>query len=289
MEVFKNSRLFESEITSKSTHCPHHGNFISQAMRLHFDNKSKKTIWSQCPKCKNEKNARESREKNLRSQQEKQLKIERMFSRACIPRRFLSESFDTYIAESEEQKHAFNIIYEFANNFKNHVGKGTNLILSGRTGTGKEHLALSAAKKIIYQGHSVFFTTLTEMILMLRASWNNPKASSELEVLKMLTSTSLLIIDEVGVGFNTDAERDQLFNVIDGRYRDLMPTIFTTNLNTTELKHVIGDRSFSRIRQNGIWVKLNWEDFRANKYHLRLAASNPKEFVENELLERDIN
>jgi DNA replication protein DnaC len=292
MEAFKGSgsAMFESEITSKITLCHHHGKFISQSILLPFQGKSKKSIWSQCPKCAHVKNEKEAREKNLKQAHEAQIKIERMFARASIPKRFLSETFETYIADTSDKKNVFNVVYEFAENFKKHAEKGTNLILSGGTGTGKEHLALSVAKKIIPNGHGVFFTTLTEMIMRLRASWRDPKASSELEVLKMLTSTSLLIIDEIGVGFNTDAERDQLFNVIDGRYRDLMPTIFTTNLTTSELRHAIGERSFSRIRQNGVWVKLNWEDFRASKSHLRLAASKIKEVntevTEDELLEK---
>ncbi len=266
MEVFNAQKKFETKTAS----CKLHGEFISKLISLPIRHSCKSIIWTQCPDCSQLKNDKESHERRIKQAHEEQRRIENNFAKAAIPKRFAMEGFDTYIADTKEKLFALNVVKEFAENFEHHLKKGTNLILSGTTGTGKEHLALAAAQKIITKGYSVFFTTISEMILRLRASWRDPKAPGEFETLKMLQSVSLLIIDEIGLGYNSDSELDQLYNVIDGRYRDLLPTIFTTNLSTHDFRMVIGDRNFSRIRQDGCWVKMNWEDYREFKNKIRL-------------------
>jgi DNA replication protein DnaC len=263
MVVFK----FANEETPRLTHCPHHGKYVSNYIPL-------TSRWTKCPQCARLKDEKEAEEKRAKKAREEQGKIERLFARMAIPKRFQSENFDTYIADTERKKYVLNVMREFAENFDIHLKKGTNLILSGYTGTGKGHMAISVAKHVVSKGYSAFFTTLPEMIMMLRASWNNPNAPSQIETLKMLTTTSLLIVDDVGVGFNSDAERNQLYEVINRRYLDLMPIIFTTNLDKSDLEKVIGARNFSRIRQEGKWLVCDWEDFRAKNFYLHLASKS---------------
>lgn len=46
----------------------------------------------------------------------------------------------------------------------------------------------------------------------------------------------LLILDDVGMERQTEYAMEQVFNVIDARYRSGMPLIITTNLSLAELK-----------------------------------------------------
>lgn len=263
----------ESDVAPRFSFCANHGKFSSSYIPL-FDK------WTKCPDCARVQNAQDAAKKKKQLADEQTRKIERIFSRACIPRRYLTENFDTYIANSDRKKYALHTVRNFSSEFEFHLEKGTNLILSGYTGTGKGHLAISAAKVLAEKGHTVFFTTVPEMIIMLRSSWNKSAATSEAETLKVLTTTALLIIDDVGVGFNSEAERTQLFGVINRRYLDLKPTIFTTNLNKFELEEVMGERNFSRIRQDGKWISFDWEDFRATNSHLKLASSASESTME---------
>jgi DNA replication protein DnaC len=266
MEV--SNKFEKSEI--EAHYCPHHGKYFPRRIELTGN-------LTRCPECEKVRLQKEEKEKKDRKAREEQLKIERIFSRVSIPKRFKKENFETYIADSDKKKYVLKVLKEFATNFDFHLQNGTNLILSGYVGTGKGHLAISIAKHVAAKGYSAFFTTLPEMIMMLRASWNNPSAPSQIETLKMLTSTSLLIIDDVGVGFNTESERNQLYEVINRRYLDLMPIIFTTNLDKFNFENIIGNRNFSRIRQEGKWLVFDWEDFRAAKFHLRLASKDPEQ------------
>ena len=252
------------QLQIRTVNCAEHGDFEAKAIPLPtFGNRPAKVIWSSCPDCARIAREREADAKRAEEERARQSRIEDRLNRAGIPKRFRERSFDTYIADTEPKQTALTTAREFAENFDEHARKGSTLVFAGNIGTGKGHLAVAAAQQVMTQGHSAFFATAREIVLMLRARWDDPKAPSELEVLRMLTSMSLLVIDEIGVQFNTDAERDQLFGVIDGRYRYLMPTILTTNLNTTKLKEAIGERSYSRLREEGRWVRFDWEDFRA--------------------------
>lgn len=254
------------QLQTRTVNCPTHGDFDAKAIRLPvFGNKPGKVIWSSCPDCSREAAEREAAAKRAEEENARQKRIEDRLNRAGIPKRFRERSFDTYIVDTDAKRHALETAREFAENFHDHARKGSTLVFAGNIGTGKGHLAVSAAQNIMAQGHSAFFATAREIVLMLRARWDDQSAPSEMEVLRMLTTVSLLVIDEIGVQFNTDAERDQLFGVIDGRYRDLMPTILTTNLSRKALQQAIGERSYSRLREEGTWVPFDWDDFRAKK------------------------
>lgn len=254
------------QLQTQEATCEQHGSYVSRAIMLPtFGGRPAKVLWSKCPECSRLAAEQEAAEKRSAEEQARQKRIEDRLNRAGIPKRFRERSFDTYVADSNAKQGALTAAREFAENFGDHARKGSTLVFAGNIGTGKGHLAVSVAQHVMADGHSAFFATAREIVLMLRARWDDPSAPSELEVLRMLTSVSLLVIDEIGVQFNTDAERDQLFGVIDGRYRDLMPTVLTTNLNTTKLKEAIGERSYSRLREEGRWVRFDWEDFRAKK------------------------
>lgn len=55
--------------------------------------------------------------------------------------------------------------------------------------------------------------------------------------LNNLVSCDLLIVDDFGMERQTDYAREQVFNIIDGRYLARKPLIVTTNLSLHELKH----------------------------------------------------
>jgi DNA replication protein DnaC len=68
-----------------------------------------------------------------------------------------------------------------------------------------------------------------------------------------------LIIDEVGMQFGSDTEKMIIFDIIDGRYNNMLPTILISNLELSEVKELIGDRSIDRLREDGgVVVAMKW-------------------------------
>jgi DNA replication protein DnaC len=100
---------------------------------------------------------------------------------------------------------------------------------------------------------------------MVRNTWRKDSEKTETQVLQMLASIDLLVMDEIGVQYGTDAEQVTLFDIIDKRYRDMMPTILLTNLNAKLMREFLGDRSYDRLREGGLWVPFDWESHRGRR------------------------
>lgn len=258
-----NSEAKAAPMLRRDDECSEHGRF--EAMGLVLPGGEGKTIWSPCPDCSLRDSELEAAKKREGEATDRQRRIEARLNRAGIPKRFREKTFENFLADTEKKRAVLAVAKDFAERFEQHKKIGSTLIFAGKIGTGKGHLAIAAAQQVMAGGQSVFFATAREIVLMLRAGWGGQSgaAASEIETLRMLTSVDLLVIDDVGVQFGSDAERDQLFGVIDGRYRDLAPTIITTNLNRALLKEVLGERSYSRLREGGQWVVFDWEDHRS--------------------------
>lgn len=66
-----------------------------------------------------------------------------------------------------------------------------------------------------------------------------------------LCSYPLLIIDDFGIERGTEYALEQVYNIIDARYRSKKPLIVTTNLTLTDLKNpqdVAHARIYDRLR-----------------------------------------
>lgn len=249
-----------SQPPGKAMHCATHGDYTAHALPLPY---FKQVVWSGCPACAE---ARRQHAENTQRQAEeraRQARLEASLNHAGIPKRFRERTLHNFIAEHAGQQRALDFACDFVQRFDAHKQRGATVVFSGRPGTGKSHLAIAVAQAVMQQGATAFYVTAREMMLMLRASWGGARAPSELEVLRMLIAVSLLVVDEVGVQFNTDTERTQFFSVIDGRYREQMPTLLLTNLDRDGLAAFLGERSFDRLREEGCWLAFDWEGWRA--------------------------
>ncbi|MBK6594316.1 MAG: ATP-binding protein [Burkholderiales bacterium] len=101
------------------------------------------------------------------------------------------------------------------------------------------------------------------IIRNVRGTWRKDSEQSETEVLRMYGTADLLVIDEIGVQYGTDGEQTILFDVMDRRYREMMPTILLTNQAKAGFKQFIGDRSFDRLVETSRWVAFDWPSHRA--------------------------
>lgn len=95
-------------------------------------------------------------------------------------------------------------------------------------------------------------------------------------------SCDLLIRDDFGMERQTDYAREQVFNIIDGRYLSRKPLIVTTNLSLSELKHpkdMVEQRIFDRVLELCVPVCFDGESLRQEKakqnMHLYRQLANP--------------
>lgn len=62
-------------------------------------------------------------------------------------------------------------------------------------------------------------------------------SEDKVELIASLGTYDLLILDDLGVERSTEYAMEQMFHVIDCRYRSRKPMIVTTNLKLDEIKH----------------------------------------------------
>ena len=134
------------------------------------------------------------------------------------------------------------------------VTEGRALILAGKPGRGKTHLAIAIAYRAIQNGFDAFFTTAAALIDDLSAAF---RAAELANALPTYTHPAVLVVDEVGyLTYGTDAA-NMLFHVVNERHRRHRPMIFTTNkalkawgrvLHDEDLAQAIIDRVLERGR-----------------------------------------
>jgi DNA replication protein DnaC len=247
----------------KSAMCERHGEYASMGTTLSLLSTTR-TFWSGCPTCANEQRESEEKRRIAEDEASRQRRMEQRLSTSGIPARFRDRTFENYIADTEPKRKALEVAVEFAANFDTHYRDGTMVVFSGKPGTGKSHLAIAAAMIVMEAGTALYVNAL-DMIRMVRDTWRRDSEMTESAVLNELSTVKLLVIDEIGVQYGTDGEQVILFDVLNRRYRDLMPTILLTNLGAKGMKEFLGERSFDRLREGGIWVAFDWESFRGSK------------------------
>ena len=111
----------------------------------------------------------------------------------------------------------------------------------GGVGTGKSYLAGCIANALMEKEIPVRMTNFALILNDLAASFEGRN-----EYISRLCRYPLLILDDFGMERGTEYGLEQVFNVIDSRYRSGKPLIVTTNLTLDDL-HNPEDTAHSRI------------------------------------------
>lgn len=213
-------------------------------------------VWYGCPRC--EFDNRHSADISIRAGgvllHRDRLLNSRLLD-TCIPARFQQATLENWVAGSDDAKaRAWNTARDYVERFAENYDAGRCVMLLGQVGTGKTHLATAILQQCIRyfgtQGVTGLYTTAGAIIRSVKSTFGNP-AKTESQVYADLIAPHLLVIDEVGLQNGTDFERATLFEVVNGRYEQLKPTIVVSNLSITDLKGSVGDRAVDRLRDRG--------------------------------------
>jgi DNA replication protein DnaC len=156
--------------------------------------------------------------------------------------------------------------------------ENAGLLLIGSIGVGKTHLAVGILKELMFsKGVSCLFSDYRELLKNIQNSYNDSVRVTELEVLRPVFETEVLVLDELGAVKPTEWVWDTVALILNTRYNDNRTTIITTNFDDKPAGAVagprgaareetlgdrIGERMRSRLHEMCRIVKMEGDDFR---------------------------
>ena len=120
----------------------------------------------------------------------------------------------------------------YADNFDKMLLDNIGYLLWGSVGTGKSFFAACIANALMEKEIPVRMTNFAAVLNDLSGSFEGRN-----QYIARLCRYPLLILDDFGMERGTDYGLEQVYNVIDSRYRSGKPLIVTTNLSLDELQH----------------------------------------------------
>lgn len=153
-------------------------------------------------------------------------------------------TFDTFDPQGRVglwPKHAESLEYAY-NQSKQFARKLDGwLVLHGAYGCGKTHLAAAIANFAVEMGVPTLFITVPDLLDSLRFTYQNPEATFE-ERFNEIRTAPLLVLDDFGTQNATPWAQEKLFQIINYRYINKLPTVVTTNLPLEEIEGRIRSR-----------------------------------------------
>ena len=174
-------------------------------------------------------------------------------------------------ADERENSASIGMCRRYADLFPQMKRENRGLLLFGSVGTGKTFTAACIANALLEQGVPVLMTNFSRILNALSGLYSEEKN----QYIDSLNQYSLLIIDDLGIERSTEFALEQVFNVIDSRYRSKLPLIVTTNMTLEELKNpqdLTRSRIYDRVLERCVPLRINNQNIRQ-----RNAAESMKE------------
>ncbi|GAB3359008.1 MULTISPECIES: ATP-binding protein [Giesbergeria] len=248
--------LLDTRQPPRTISCDTHGPYTS----THYFG----AIWSKCPECERPKAAQVQAQAAAQERADALAAWQQRIGDSGIPERFQDRTLKNYVAETPEQKKALAFATAYADGFDEVLRTGRSALFIGHIGTGKTHLAAGIGLRLMHRDcRTVLFMTVKRAIRRVKDTWSRSSRETESEAVAALASPDLLILDEVGVQFGSETERQILFDVINERYEKRKPTLMLSNLPLDEVQEYLGERIFDRLREGGGQsIPFDWESWR---------------------------
>ena len=199
-------------------------------------------------------------EEQRKAAEERQRRMERIKRRKAqgLQDRYL---YDYTFANDNGQNPLMDKARAYVENWKEAYRNNTGLLLFGDVGTGKSFFAGCIANALLDRDVPVLMTNFPTILNRLTGMFSEDRS----EFIASFDEYDLLIIDDLGVERSTEYAMEQMFFVIDSRYRSRRPMIITTNLKLSELKNppdLAHARIYDRILERCAPILFDGKNFR---------------------------
>ena len=211
----------------------------------------------------------ERKEKELEEQKEKLRKLDKIRGASLLGDRYKDTTFGkTDLERPTDFQKAFQRCQKYCQVADQALENGYGMYIYGDSGTGKTHLTACMCNELMSQMRQCLFTNFFEISKLIRSTWNG-NADSE-SVIRRICEVDFLFLDDLGTEMVTKNGEDnwlqgQVFDIINKRYNNRKPTIFSSNYSMNEL---IADRGLMKKTVDRIgemstaMIKLTGESYR---------------------------
>ena len=151
--------------------------------------------------------------------------------------------------------------HAYVNGWDKAYASNTGLLLFGDVGTGKSFFAGCIANALLDKEISVMMTNFPTLLSRLTGM----PPEERVGYIDSIGRYDLLILDDLGVERNTSYAMEQMFQIVDRRYRSCKPLIVTTNLTLEQMKNppdLEHSRIYSRILEHCAPILFSGKDMR---------------------------
>jgi DNA replication protein DnaC len=211
------------------------------------------------------------RQKEADEARERMNTIHRLKATGIQERHLLDWRFDV-----AEETDTIRWAKHYVENWRKVRDKNLGLLLWGDVGTGKSFAAACIANALLEQAVPVLMTNFSRILNQMGAMYTEERY----QYIASFNHYSLLIIDDLGIERSTEYAKEQVYAVIDERYKANLPLIITTNLTIRELRNpatVADARIYSRVLEMCTPVQVSGGDRR------QAVSRNKQELVKDVL------
>lgn len=224
----------------------------------------KVTCHCKCERAQDVENERIEREK-----QERKL-IDSLKQSSLMDEQFSIATFDRFEVDQTNDE-AHKICLRYVENFDTMVQNNRGLLFWGSVGTGKSFAAACIANALLAKRVPVIMTSFVKILSLLQS-----REEQDIDVLRRMEKAKLVIFDDLGAERGTDYALEKVYEIVDGRYRQSLPMIFTTNLSLDQMKTEMDiryNRIYDRIIENCFPVEFrgaSWRKAQAGQRHAEM-------------------
>ena len=174
-----------------------------------------------------------SEKEKARSERKERQRFEELqrFKRECIQDNAMQcWNFEADIApDSKPMRYARRYVEKWEDMYAENLG----LCFYGGVGTGKSFAAACIANALVAKRIPVMMTNFSRIVNGMPDMWSGERNA----YIESFNRYKLLIIDDLGTERGTDYVLEQVYQIIDQRYKNKQPLIVTTNLTWQEIKN----------------------------------------------------
>ena len=211
----------------------------------------------------------ERKQKEQEAQKEKLRKLDKLRGASLLGDRYKDTTFDkTDLNRPEDFQKAFQRCQRYCQVADQALENGYGMYIYGDSGTGKTHLTACMCNELMSNMHQCLFTNFFEISKLIRSTWNG-NADSE-SVIRRLCEVDFLFLDDLGTEMVTKNGEDnwlqgQVFDIINKRYNNKKPTIFSSNYSMNQLitERGLMQKTVDRIGEmSTAMIKLSGDSYR---------------------------